>query len=199
MPWTPVSEGLEYTWRMFPDLTFFTKSDYFGEPVEEVDRNWSELLPDSPIAIPKSSLNALEIKYDERFTHPPRDSTRVLALPEVFVQLGCINLLRQHVVRLKDKSAYSRIAAFQGTEEDIMHQADLCIERLRETFMCWGDLSTILQQIITAPGDTVPRSAMDLATKHKCRDFSAIAGWTKENAIESVRMNDLWWSGRVFY
>lgn len=56
MPWTPVSEGLEYTWRMFPDLTFFTKSDYFGGPVEEVDRNWSELLP-GPYKVPRGSYS----------------------------------------------------------------------------------------------------------------------------------------------
>jgi hypothetical protein len=95
----------------------------------------------------------------------------------------------------------TEIPRFQGTSENIMHQADLCIERLWETCMCWGDLSSILQRIISAPltEDDVSRSAMDLATKHKCRDFWAIARWTKEKAIEAVRMNDLWWGGRVFY
>lgn len=102
-------------------------------------------------------------------------------------------------MRRKDKTGYSKNAAFQGAEEDIMRRADLCIERLRENFMCWGDLSSILQPLVTAPGDAIPRSAMDLATKHKCRDISAIARWTKDNTIEAVRMSDLWWGGRVFY
>lgn len=133
--------------------------------------------------------------------HPPRDETAVLALPEAFVQLGCIQLLRQHVVRTRNNSttAYARNAAFQGSEGQIMRRADQCIERLRQTVMCWGDLSSVLQNITIPEDGSKPRSAMDLATRHKCRDFDMVAQWTKANAVEAVRMNDLWWGGKVFY
>ena len=44
-PWTPVAKGLDYTWQMFPALTFTTKSKYFGDPVEDADVSWREFLP----------------------------------------------------------------------------------------------------------------------------------------------------------
>lgn len=146
-----------------------------------------------------SHLGDLRIRPTEDLLHPPRDATRVLALPEVFVQLSCINLLRRHAARLQDNHTYDKSPAFQGSEAEIMHRADLCIERLRETVMCWADLSSIVQLVITAPKDNAPRSAIDLASKHKCRNFNAVAKWTDENAIKAVRMKDMWWGGRVFY
>ena len=65
--------------------------------------------------------------------------------------------------------------------------------------MCWGDLSSIMQLLDQGSEDAPPRSLMDLASKHKCRDFDAVARWTEEKAIKAVRMNDMWWGGRVFY
>lgn len=44
-PWTPVTQGLEETWTVFSNLTFFTKSEYFGQPVRDVDESWEALLP----------------------------------------------------------------------------------------------------------------------------------------------------------
>lgn len=132
--------------------------------------------------------------------HSPRDKTNVLALPEVFIQLGCVNLLRQHINhRLKDNSTYGKNPAFQGSQEDVLHRADLCIERLRETFMCWGDLASILQTLTPVAEGGTPRSNIDLGSSHKCRNFDAVAEWTQENAVKAVRMSDMWWGGRKFY
>ncbi|KAK5994531.1 hypothetical protein PT974_05009 [Cladobotryum mycophilum] len=199
MAWTPVDQGLNYEWQMFPWLTLFTKSDYFGDPVEDADKNWQEFLPESPIAIPKSRLRDLKPTPDSNLLHPPRDETRVLALPEVFVELGCINLLRQHLNRQRYNITYSDKPAFQGPYEDIMYRADLCLNRLREAAMCWGDMSSILQNLTRVPGHPIPDSALDYATRHKCRDFEAVARWTENNAVKAVRMRDMWWGGRVFY
>ncbi|KAH8199894.1 hypothetical protein TruAng_005950 [Truncatella angustata] len=199
-PWTPVTKGLEFTWQMFPALRFTTPSEFFGEPIEEADASWHEFLPESPIAIPKTRLHDLDIETNRDFVHLPRDKKSVLALPEVFVQLGCINLLRQNLNRrLKDNSTYTKNPAFQGSEEDILHRADLCIERLRDAFMCWGDVSSVLQTLTVETANETPRSEIDFGTNHKCRDFDAIAAWTTEHAVKAVRMRDMWWGGRIFY
>ncbi|KAM7195068.1 protein of unknown function (DUF3328) domain containing protein [Rhypophila sp. PSN 637] len=202
VPWTPVTQGLQYTWRMLPFLSFFTKSTYFGvDYLDETDHVWKELLPESPIAIPRSHLKDLDIQYESNMLHPPRDESSVLALPEVFIQLGCIQLIRQHTVHQRQNSTayYARKPAFQGSQSEIMRRVDLCIDRLRETIMCWGDLSSVLQNITFDEGKAIPRSAVDFATRHKCRDVGGVAKWTEENAVRAVRMKDLWWGGKVFY
>jgi len=35
----------------------------------------------------------------------------------------------------------------------------------------------------------------DMGTFHYCRDIDRIMDWTKENQVESVTMQNLWWSG----
>jgi hypothetical protein len=150
-----------------------------------------------PIAIPKSRLHDLKLASDVTYVHPPRVESSVLAIPEVFVQLECLNLLRQHLGRYTDGVDYSHRAAFKGREETVMHRADLCIERLRNMVICWADLGTILQPLVEKPGKE-PQSLLDFATRHKCRDFSSIKKWKEENAVKAVRMDDAWWGGRIF-
>lgn len=216
--WSPVNRGMQQTWRMFPDLTLLSTSEFFKSQFHDVDADtaWDNFLPSKqplntgtsydsfwlsnteyPIAIPTSRLHELKLDSDVTYVHPPRVESSVLAIPEVFVQLECLNLLRQHLGRYADEVDYSHRAAFKGREEIVMHRADLCIERLRNMVMCWSDLGTILQPLVEKPGKE-PQSLLDFATRHKCRDFSSIREWTEENAVKAVRMDDAWWGGRVF-
>lgn len=156
---------------------------------------------ESPIAIPKARLQDLSIEAKPGIIHLPRDSTKVLALPEVYIELSCINLLRQHLNRQRynDTTLYSHDPAFQGSAEAIMHKANLCFERLREVAMCRGDMSTVLQKTWDIEGQDIPGSALDFNTKHKCRDFKAISSWIESNEVRAVKMNNLWWGGKKFY
>jgi len=129
--------------------------------------------------------------------HPPRVENQVLAVPEVFVQLQCVNLIRQHLARHTDKANYDYLPSFKGGEETVMRRADQCVERLRHTLMCWSDLGTILQGLEEEPGKE-PRSFLDFATLHKCRNFDAVRDWTVANAVRAVKMDNAWWGGRVF-
>lgn len=65
--------------------------------------------------------------------------------------------------------------------------------------MCWGDVSSDLQTVHLDEGENTPESRLDSASRHKCRDFDAIARWTQNHAVKAVRMDDLWWGGRVLY
>lgn len=195
--WSPVDRGEKQSWKMFPDLTLFSKSEFFGTNFQDIDAAWDTYLPNHPIAIPTSRLNDLKIPSNGPYIHPPRVESSVLAIPEAFVQLQCLNLLRKHLAQYTEGVDYSHQAGFTGSKEIVMHRADLCIERLRNMVMCWSDLGTILQPLVEEPGKQ-PRSLLDFATRHKCHDFSSIREWTKENAVRAVRMNDAWWGGRVF-
>ena len=42
--WSPV-RGLGRSWKMFPQITLFTKSEFFGTPIQKADNSWNEALP----------------------------------------------------------------------------------------------------------------------------------------------------------
>jgi hypothetical protein len=152
-----------------------------------------------PVAIPATRLSDLGIASTIPYAHPPRVSDAVLAIPEVFVQLDCLNLLRQHIVRNRNDTGYnySHHPAFKGPQDAVMYRADLCIERLRDAIFCWADLGTILQDLrIDEQGRA--QSGLRFDARHQCRDLDAIRDWTVSNAVQSVRMNHGWWGGRAF-
>jgi hypothetical protein len=46
-----------------------------------------------------------------------------------------------------------------------------------------------------APAEKEFQLLFDMGTYHYCRDFEKIATWTRKNAVSSVKMDNLWWSG----
>ena len=126
-----------------------------------------------------------------------------LAIPEVFVQLQCLNLLRQHLEPGRRNSTeftydYRSLPVFEGSPEKVILRADLCIERLRDAIMCWSDLSTILQDVKEPVDGGHPVSGLRFDSRHKCRDLDAVREWTEQNAVRAVRMDNAWWGGRAF-
>ncbi|KAF4513343.1 hypothetical protein G6O67_000622 [Ophiocordyceps sinensis] len=198
--WSPVPRAArKWTWGFFPRATLFTESEFLAvkTPIEELEGRWKRYLPDHPIAIPARQLKTLHLPRSS-YAHTPRSPDSILAIPEVFVQLECVNLLRQHYAHRKDEGYdYSPLAAFGGPHHVVLRRADLCIERLRDAIMCWGDLSAILQGLhIGEHGE--PHSDVRLDAAHKCRDLDAVREWTEKNAVRAVRMDNAWWGGRVF-
>lgn len=158
----------------------------------------SSSIIDHPIAIPANKAKQLHL-FSGSYAHTPRAPDSILAIPEVFVQLECLNLLRQHFARRKNKNHdFGYSAAFDGPSEVVMHRADLCIERLRDAILCWGDLSTLLQDLVPGADDAHPKSEMRFDAVHQCRNLDSIREWTKRNAVRAVRMDNAWWGGRVF-
>ena len=99
---------------------------------------------------------------------------------EVFRNLACLNLLRQHTYR--DEYNYSYLEAFQGPEETIMARVDGCVQRLREVLMCIGDATPYL--IMLTP-QKKQKESPDFNTLHYCRDFDRVLEWAHEYAISS--------------
>ncbi|KAK4182492.1 hypothetical protein QBC35DRAFT_547472 [Podospora australis] len=202
--WSPFSAvGNQHVWKHFPKSTLFTESEFvaLSVPIEQLEKMWNDFLPKHPISIPRSRLSTLQIS-SEYPAHVPRDPTSVLAIPEVFVQLECLSLLRQHLAYRANPNYthhYDNLPAFKGNNSVVMRRADLCVERLRNTITCRSDLSTILQDLVPPKkqGDH-PASGLHFDAYHKCRDLEAIRGWTEEHAVRAVRLDNAWWGGRVF-
>jgi hypothetical protein len=97
-----------------------------------------------------------------------------LALPEVFVQLNCVNFLRQ--VGWREKYDYSHLALFQDSEKALLRRVDQCLEKLRKALMCWSDITPQLKM----------KGFFDGVTLHRCRNFDKISQWTEEHGIREV-------------
>ncbi|KAL4899981.1 hypothetical protein BDW74DRAFT_183117 [Aspergillus multicolor] len=206
-PWTPARAAIKYDWTMFPPIHFLAHSLYFDSPLPEREAAWRELLPPHPIAIPASHLPNLNLTTDTglepesaseyEFISSPNTPTSLLALPEVFVQLHCLNLLRLHGQRDEIPNGTYDLPSFQGTEEQVSQRVEQCLDRLRTTFLCWSDIAPILMYF--EDGDREARRAKkyDFGTRHRCRDFGALRDWTRENGVEGVVMGDAWWGGSL--
>lgn len=160
-----------------------------------------------PIAIPADRLPELGLEAGcHEYVNLPRDKNRVLAIPEVFVQLECLNLVRQHIDKTRGFGEPGDVPSFQGPHEVVAERLHLCIERLRTILMCWSDLSSMLRPkmgtadgVVEMEGGGHVHFGLDFSTRHKCRDMGAITEWMEQNASGAARMNNSWWGGRAEY
>ncbi|KAK4455392.1 hypothetical protein QBC34DRAFT_445046 [Podospora aff. communis PSN243] len=177
--WSPAWGEVEYRWETFQN-GFSQPSIYRGEPTEELELAWNASLQRNPILIPREKLSSFRRQGSSDFvtgTGTHQDS--VVAHLEVFRDLACLNLLRQHTYR--DEHDYRHLKAFQGSEEEIMTRVDACVQRLRQVLMCSGDATPYL--IMVTPKKKL-KEAPDFNTLHYCRNFDRILEWTRRNEGE---------------
>jgi hypothetical protein len=142
-------------------------------------------LPETPILLSTENMKSLNVDIDDILRD---DSGGVIAHLEVFRNLACLNLLRQHTYRKEYN--YSHLFAFSGSEGEIMARVDSCVQRLRQVLMCAGDATPYL--IMLTP-EKKQKESPDFNTLHYCRNFDAILDWTRENGVPtSVTMPSLY-------
>lgn len=136
--------------------------------------------PEHPIFVPRSKVPTL-CGEEGSCTASSKDvdGDGVPAYLEVFRNLACLNLLRQHTYR--NEYDYSPLAAFQGSEGQIMTRVDGCVQRLREVLMCAADATPYL--IMLTP-EKKQKESPDFNTLHYCRDLDRILDWTRKNEVD---------------
>ncbi|KAI0514742.1 hypothetical protein F5B22DRAFT_228666 [Xylaria bambusicola] len=177
--WSPAFSAIKYQWETFQN-GFSQKSIYRGQPTAELEIAWLESLPSNPILISKDKLNELQLHDQDYLEANGEFEGNVYGNLEVFRNLGCLNLLRQHTYR--GEFDYSFLRSFQGSEEMIMRRVDACVQRLREVLMCSGDATPYL--IMLTP-EKKTKESPDFNTLHYCRDYDAILDWAKDNEAPS--------------
>jgi hypothetical protein len=133
------------------------------------------------ISIPQNQVTAARTVSHEAFIRSENSSGQVLAVPEVFVLLSCLDFLRQYTFRLDYPSRYvpSDGPGFKGSRQDVMWRVDQCVERLRGAFMCRADVTPILFEL-----HSEGKTGIDLPTIHSCRGFGDILSWASEHIVE---------------
>ena len=89
----------------------------------------------------------------------------------VFHQLHCLNMIRK---RLYSKKEYAPDDELMGIEH-----LEHCYDALRQSLMCSADITPLPWRWVEEM-----QEAKEVAqVAHTCRDFEAVRGWAKKNAV----------------
>ncbi|MCJ1309181.1 hypothetical protein MMC25_002838 [Agyrium rufum] len=176
----PAWEAVEYEdqhWK----AKFTQGSIYRGPRSPELDQAWEYLWKVGGPVVPKDKLGALDFTPDQKnWTKVPRVAGGGFAS---FLELHCVDILRMK----SWGNVYDDYEEFNGDPHIVRTHIDHCIEMLRISAMCNGDVTPILSEIV--PQQNVPFA--DFSTRHKCRNYKKIREWNQANAWEAKLPSDV--------
>jgi hypothetical protein len=164
---------------------------YRGPPRPELDEAWDDLLQctfshgatlhdflerltrlcqDNSIRVQKEDLdkaNTTSVPLND-------DEGGYLASLDVFHTLHCVNKVRQ--------SYYSDYYHDPNPLADQHEHFDHCIDLLRQTIMCHGDISLHTYEWIDDYRFPWPSTR----TEHQCRNWDRLIDWSRENYVPSL-------------
>ncbi|RAK97889.1 oxidase ustYa family protein, partial [Aspergillus ibericus CBS 121593] len=177
----PALEAVEYIDVKFQNR-FNEHSIYRGKPTPELEQAWLDLWNFAPINIPLEKLSALNKSTTSNWQRAkPEKGGGVIGSLEVFHQIHCLDLIRQYTYR--DQYDYSKQPAFDGTEEQVRHHVDHCINSLRIFLQCTSDVTPYL--VLKDPKRPLGIDP-DFNTQHKCRDYGKIVTWAREHELNTA-------------
>jgi len=137
---------------------------YTGHPSRELDSAWDELVG-GYVALTAKEADAVDAVVSE-------DGGHYFVVPHVRHSLHCVNYLR----KVAYDKWYPSVHEIHDTIPDFYTHVDHCVETLRETIQCSGDLTPV-------PHVWSEKKQMYLADtmlEHTCRDFDALLAWQDE-------------------
>ncbi|MCJ1227899.1 hypothetical protein MMC12_004558 [Toensbergia leucococca] len=184
----PAQEVIEYETRVFAE-NFISKGPYMGRedtgiPTNETDALWEDLFQFGVSQIPYSQARLLPNATE---LIPGTGDQYIIEL-DVFHQLHCLNAVRKTLYpeRYTYDDYYLDDGAPPGkqqrnyTSTDAKH-FDHCIDAIRQSIMCHGDIATVYWRWIAAREVPLPR----LEVTHTCRNFDKIRDWGKAYRVQS--------------
>ncbi|OAA75610.1 hypothetical protein LEL_07598 [Akanthomyces lecanii RCEF 1005] len=180
-PWSSLWPAVEHTEGDLVNY-FNHTSIYRGPPSLERETAWNSLWYHHAMPVSKEGIYALNRTdpdlYYEVIGSDPEEPTYG-AIAEVFHQLHCLNLIRQHSWPLeqfsKDWGELYPDFLWDNPVLGRMH-VDHCFEALRLSLMCYSDITPVLNEHFDDPD--FDRKA-DFNTHHKCRNFDRIVEYVE--------------------
>ncbi|PPQ96031.1 hypothetical protein CVT25_013893 [Psilocybe cyanescens] len=183
----PASGVISYYPRLF-NLSSEEAMHYQGHPTPEITAAWDRITDDGirsilylriscsvrPMRIPVEMLPLVNTKDDETLIKfAEEDGGGVMASVGVLHQLHCVNLLRKATYG----EYYKDDRFFTVPAEELRGHLDHCVELLRQTISCAGDVTVLTYRW---HGDK-PHPNFDKI--HQCRRFDDILDWALEHAV----------------
>lgn len=163
-----------------------TQSVFIGEPRQELHDAWHSLLKctySHTIRLHRRlthEVSNIRVQQDDlsrinRTSVPLNDSQGgFYATIDVFHELHCLNVIREQVYREYYPTRHSK--------RDQLEHANHCIDLLRQTLMCHGDVA--LQTFTWIEGYKWPWP--NFSVQHECRKWDALQQWASQNYIPDL-------------
>lgn len=190
--YSPAQDVIEYETRVF-DENFQSKGPYMGRPdgspdagipTDETDALWEDLYQ---FGVSQISYSAARQLPNATEWIPGSDDQYIVEL-DVFHQLHCLNAIRKTFFPERYRDSFEDYWLDDGsppgragrnyTSTDAKHY-DHCIDALRQSVMCHGDLATVYWRWLPPRNIPLPR----LEITHTCRVFDRIRDWGKKHQI----------------
>ncbi|KAH8703586.1 hypothetical protein BGW36DRAFT_393878 [Talaromyces proteolyticus] len=178
--------------RDLPNGTLYTVFDpseprYIGSPSAEIDDAWNTLLQGRYILFSDDDVSWLDSDDGLPKLHslPARGTaipkTGYYGGPDMLHSLHCVNAIRQHL-----DFEYYKDHMWLPEEYQRMH-IDHCLEQLRQSTLCHGDMTPVTLKAIWTDQ---PRWAALGQTErmHTCRDGMALREWTWKRGDKTGRI-----------
>ncbi|KAL3417600.1 hypothetical protein PVAG01_10610 [Phlyctema vagabunda] len=165
----PVSHELEFNVSAGRPL-------YAGKPTEQMDKAWDELIEGSYMML--SDNEKEKVQSDAPWELETIDD-KVYMEVGVFHDLHCLNLLRKTI----EPDHYNVHTDFTGLLQEKYKRVHIyhCIEHLRQSLQCHGDLTPV--PLFSA--NKLPGTFLSHSLTHTCRDFDAIKRWRDDRNKEN--------------
>ncbi|XWW94005.1 hypothetical protein V2A60_001945 [Cordyceps javanica] len=148
----------------------FEKSKFRGMPRPEVDEAWDDLLRYNDIRVQKADLEKANI------TSVPLNDEQggYFVTLDVYHTLHCVNHVRM--------SYYSDYYRNPNPIAQQREHFDHCIDLLRQTLMCHGDISLHSFEWIDDYRFPWPTER----TEHQCRNWDKLVAWSRAHSIPDL-------------
>ncbi|KAJ6784909.1 hypothetical protein PWT90_02382 [Aphanocladium album] len=149
-------------------------SPYQGEPSDELDQAWTDLLQYSNVWVSGEELS----KINKTSIPVPGEEDKYWVELSVVHELHCIKRLRQYL----HKDYYFPNRSAEDQRLNYLH-TDHCLEILRQSVMCHADTSMIT--MTWEPTSKFP--AADFQNVHECKNWDALYEWQKERSVDMMK------------
>ncbi|KAE9374151.1 hypothetical protein N431DRAFT_464439 [Stipitochalara longipes BDJ] len=175
--WLPGWEdGVIYKTQQF--IGSFNHQTPFTGVGPEVDAAWGNIT-DAPtggaIGITKEQWEEVNPFHEwPVMLEEDHGTGRYLASLDVFHQLHCVDLLRKSIHR---EYYNEHEGSFAGAPEAVVMEH--CVETLRQTLMCHGDMSLLTYNWVEGRDMPYP----NFNTIHTCKDWDTLVAWNKQRDV----------------
>ncbi|KAK4191062.1 hypothetical protein QBC35DRAFT_529392 [Podospora australis] len=172
----PDANAIEYEDVLFRGALHHTNI-YKGKPNKKMDEAWAILTHLNSSMVPREAVERVH-KSPNAVHYSKEEGGQYMIGVEVFHQMHCLNLLRMYTYREYYDLPENRPVEFTDPEDILRHHVDHCIDMLRQTLACQGDVG-----IITSNWVRGYTQYPDFSTWHKCRKLDKIVNWLDKHSL----------------
>lgn len=179
--YSPAENAIEWEWRQIDAVP--NEGPFSGDPSADIDAAWVELMQGINLKIYPNEMEKLGLKSLEF-----KDGSGYVGGLSVYHELHCIKRIRHWLYKDHYFPNLGNASKFEQNEKwfHVVH----CLEHLRQTASCRGDISVIPYRWVYLNDSVdlgfIGPTQSDAEAMHRCVNWDRLHAWAKERRV------DLW-------